>query len=156
MKRRRRSRTILLVVLLVLVGIQFLPVDRSVPDYDESGDFITMVSPPQDVRIILEVACYDCHSYESRYPWYAYIQPFSGWIQSSHIDHGREELNFSTWGSYDFGRQDHKLEECAELVGNSSMPLSSYLWMHGDARLTDDQRDRMAEWFEGQRTGMGD
>lgn len=145
-----------MVILLLLVVIQFIPVDRSVPEYDPDRDLIAMANPPSEVGHLLKVACYDCHSYNTRYPWYSYIAPVSLWIQSSHIDHGREEMNFSLWGTYDADDQDHVLEECAEMVSSGSMPLNSYLWVHGDARLTDAQRDMMAEWFEGLRTGYGD
>ena len=138
MKKRSRFRTILLVLLLVLVLIQFIPVDRSTPEYDSTKDFIAMTAPPDEIGHLLKVACYDCHSYNVRYPWYSYVSPFSIWIQKKHIDHGREHLNFSIWGTYDADKQDHKLEECVEMVEEKAMPLNSYLWMHSPMQsLTD-------------------
>ena len=157
MRQRRRKKTlrlILLVLLLIFIVIQLIPVDRSVPDYDPAQDFLAQVNADQEIATLIRNACYDCHSYETEYPWYAYVAPVSKWIQG-HIDHGRDECNFSLWGTFDAKRKDHKLEECAELVSEGSMPLSSYtnLGMHPEARLTDTQRTMLAEWFEGLRAG---
>ena len=69
-----------------------------------------------------------------------------------HIDHGRDELNFSEFGSYTQRRADHKLEEAAEYILNEEMPLPSFTWAHAEARLTDEQRQFLADWFEEQRT----
>ena len=151
-RRKRPLRLVLLVILLILLVIQFIPVDRSVPEYDASQDFFAQVSATDEIRTLIKDACYNCHSYETEYPWYAYVAPLAGWIQG-HIDHGREECNFSIWGTYDADRADHKLEECAELVESGSMPLSSYtrMGMHPEARLTDAQRQMLVAWFEGLR-----
>ena len=145
MKKKRILRMIVLVLLLVAVLIQFIPVDRSVPDVDPSKDLLAMHEAPSGVVNILKDACYDCHSHKTRYPWYSYIAPVSMWLQG-HVDHGKEHLNFSEWGDYDADRRDHKLEEIAEEVEEKYMPLNSYTWGHPDARLSDEQRAELVAW----------
>lgn len=141
----------LTVLLIIFVGLQFFQIDKVNPDSDPNLDFINRTNPPEHIKGMLKTACYDCHSYQTKYPAYTYIQPLAWWIKD-HIDHGRGELNFSKWGEYSTNRADHKLEEAAEYTLNEEMPLPSYTYAHGDARLTDTQRKELADWFEQQRT----
>ena len=73
---------------------------------------------------LLESACYDCHSYKTKYQWYSNIAPVSWWL-GHNVEEGREHLNFSTWGNYPTEKAEHKLEECAEEVDEGEMPLNS-------------------------------
>ena len=141
------AKKILLGVLAVFVILQFFQIDKTNPEYDAANDFMNIHPPSDEVAEILKTACYDCHSYETKYPWYTYTQPLAWWIKD-HIDHGRDELNFSEFGNYNPRRADHKIEEGIELVEEEEMPLPSYTWAHGDARLTDEQRDVLISWFE--------
>lgn len=75
-------------------------------------------------------ACFDCHSNETVWPWYSNVAPVS-WLVQRDVDEGREELNYSEWNSSQEG------EESAETVREGSMPPSSYLLTHPEARLTD-------------------
>ena len=152
MGKKKLVRLILLVLLLAVVVLQFIPVDRSVPEYDATKDFFSVVNAPAEMQSLIKAACYDCHSYETVYPWYAYVAPVSGWIQG-HIDHGREECNFSEWGTYSAKKSDHKLEEAVELVKDGEMPLKSFtrFGMHSEANLTDEQRESLAVWLESLR-----
>lgn len=96
-----------------LLGIiflaQFFQISKTNPEIVAEKDFITMTQPDDDIKKILKAACYDCHSHETRYPWYTYIVPLNYWIKN-HIDNGRKKLNFSTWGDYTDKKADHKLE----------------------------------------------
>lgn len=143
----------LLILLLLFVIIQFLGVDRTVPEYDTNADFLTMYNPPSDIESIFQSACYDCHSYETTYPWYSNVQPVAWWLQG-HINEGRDEMNFSRWSEYSHGDADHLLEEMAEVVDEEEMPLPSYTWAHSDARLTDQQREILTEWVADLRTSL--
>ncbi|MCA6075324.1 heme-binding domain-containing protein [Fulvivirga sedimenti] len=140
-------RKILLVLLVALIVIQFIPIDTDVPEVEASKDFIAMTNPPQEVSIILKQACYDCHSYETVYPWYSNIAPVKFWLKD-HINDGRKHLNFSEWGNYETKRQNHKLEELMEEVGEGEMPLDSYTWTHEEARLTQDQVNSLVSWVK--------
>ena len=134
--------------LIFIFGIiQFIRIDKTNPKVEKSKDLISIYEPSAEVEGILRTACYDCHSYETTYPWYSNIAPVSWWLKH-HIDEGREELNFSIWGDYTEEKANHKLHECAEEVERGKMPLPSYLYTHGDAELTGDQQDVLADWFE--------
>lgn len=139
-------KKILLGILIVVIAIQFFPIDKTNPPVRQEDDFIQLTDPPEQIAAILRNSCYDCHSNETVYPWYTSVAPISWWIRE-HIDHGREEMNFSTWGEYDAEKKDHKLEEAVEMVEESEMPLPSYLWVHRSADLDEQQRKELAEWF---------
>ena len=143
-----------MILLLILVVMQFIPVDRNVPVVDPVTDFVSVEHPPQAVAQLLRDACYDCHSYETEYPWYSYVAPVSLWLQN-HVTVGRKELNFSIWGTYSPKRKDHKMEEAIELVKEREMPLASFTWMHPEARLTDDQRAEITEYLQRAWVRMG-
>lgn len=144
---------IILGLVAVLVVIQFFQIDKVQPEADPKVDFISLEQPPQEVENLLRSACYDCHSYESEYPWYTNIQPVAWWIDY-HIDHSQEYLNFSEWGNYTYRRADHKAEEVIEYVENKEMPLPSYRIMHPEARLSDDQRQVLMDYFVALRADM--
>lgn len=139
-------KKILLGLAVILAAIQFIPVDRSVPDYAVEQDFFATVDVPQQMAVQIKNACYDCHSYESKYPWYADLAPVSFWIQG-HINGGRQHLNFSTWASLSNDKKKHKLEECFEEIQEGSMPMQSYVNMHPEAALTQQEQEALAMWF---------
>lgn len=143
----------LLILLVIFIVIQFFGIDKSVPEYDESGDFLSVYEPPAQVEEIFRTACYDCHSYATVYPWYSNIQPVGWWLQD-HIEHGRDEMNLSLWEDYSVGDADHLLEEMVEMVGEEEMPLPSYTWAHADARLTDEQREELTTWVGNLRESL--
>lgn len=143
----KKVKTILLGIIGVLLVIQLFQIDKTNPPVRLEEDFIQIKQPPENIENLLRTACYDCHSHETKYPWYTSVAPISWWIRH-HIDEGREHLNFSTWAQYDADRQDHKLEECEEEVREGEMPLDSYTWVHGEAQLTDQQRQVLADWFK--------
>lgn len=149
------SSKILLGLALLLIVLQFFGPDTSVPEYDGSKDFLTIHQPPQKISAIIQSACYDCHSYQTNYPWYSSIVPVSWWLQD-HIDEGRDEFNLSLWADYPAERADHKLEEAVELVDEEEMPLPSYTWIHSDARLSDQERRELSEWFTSLRDELQD
>lgn len=146
-------KKILLGLAVVFVILQFFRIDKENPAADPSLDFMTLTNPPAEVATILKTACYDCHSHKTEYPWYTNVAPLSWWI-ADHINHGRGELNFSEWANYSYKRADHKLEEGVEMVEDHEMPLPSYTWAHGDARLSDEQRELLIDWFSDLRSEM--
>ena len=96
------------------------------------------------VARILRRACADCHSHETTWPWYSKISPISWWV-ARHVDKGRAKLNFSDWS----GADPDQLEEISTSIAKNKMPLSSYLLMHPDARLSQADRDILAGWADG-------
>ena len=132
-------------IAIVIIIIQFFQIDKSEIDFDRSKDLLVNENVPSEVKQILKQACYDCHSYETTYPWYTNIAPFSWWI-GEHIEEGREHLNFSEWANFSVKKKKHKLDELLEEVGEGEMPLASYTWAHSEARLTAEQKEALLTW----------
>jgi hypothetical protein len=144
-------RRILLGLIVVLVIIQFIRPSRNIsPEPPGPNDFATLYTPPAGVRTVLEHACYDCHSNNTRYPWYANVQPI-GWWLANHVNEGKRELNFSEFGTYTLKRKSRKLDAISDQVSNREMPLKSYTWIHADARLTDEQVNAVSAWMDALR-----
>lgn len=146
-------KKILIALLVVLVVLQFFQIDKTNPAVDESKDFLKTQNTPEEIASIIKTSCYDCHSNESKYPWYSNVQP-AGWFLKDHIDEGRRELNFSTFTDYELKRQDHKLEECIEYIEKDEMPLGSYTLVHREAALTEAQKNTLIEYFKSVRTKL--
>lgn len=144
------KKKILLTLLAILIIIQFIRPARNVSNTVPATDITKVYSVPGNVQQILKVSCNDCHSSNTIYPWYTNIQPVGWWMQK-HVNDGKKELNFSEFGSYTPKRQAHKLEEVGEQVKGGHMPINSYLWVHTDAKLSDEQKMAVVEWAEGLR-----
>lgn len=144
------KKRILIILFLILVLIQFIPALPEDKPLVKGQSFTEVYEVPMEIEHILSTACYDCHSGTVRWPWYSRVAPLSFWI-GHHVEEGTEHLDFSNWADYDAGRADHKLEEIAEEVAEGEMPLESYTWMHAEARLTSEQRERLVKFINGLR-----
>lgn len=153
--KKSKSKKIILLLFIVFILMQFFRIDKTTPEIEASKDFISINSPSNEVKTLIMSACYDCHSYETKYPWYSEIAPVSWWTKH-HVDEGREELNFSNWGDYSPKKVDHKLEECAEEVEEGEMPLSSYTITHGEAKLSKEQKETLETYFKSLRDFSSD
>jgi hypothetical protein len=140
-----RIKKILLAILIVLIVIQFIQPARNKNGQVLATDISKMVSLPQHVQAILKTACYDCHSNNTIYPWYTNIQPV-GWMMARHIKEGKEELNFSEFGSYASRRQLSKLKAIGNSIQDDDMPLASYTFIHKNARLTNEEKALIINW----------
>lgn len=108
-------------------------------------DLAHTVPVPAGVQQLLNQACYDCHSNQTAYPWYSYLQPFAWW-QKRHVTEGKQQLNFTTFGTYSHRRQASKLKAIAGTLNDGSMPLPSYTWVHPAARLSSAEKQTLAGW----------
>ena len=149
----RRIRKWLLILLIAFILIQFIQPTRNKSGQVLATDMAAMYKIPDTVQAVLKVACYDCHSNNTNYPWYTYLQPV-GWMLANHIRHGKKELNFNEFGSYTARRQRSKLKAIANQVKDGEMPLNSYTLMHKDARLTREQKQLIIEWVQKTKDGL--
>lgn len=142
----RRAKKILLTLLIVFITIQFIQPAHNKSEQVLSTDFAKTYSVPDSIQLILKKACYDCHSNSSSYPWYSNIQPVA-WMMARHISKGKENLNFSDFGSYSGRRQISKLKDIANQIKDDEMPIASYKLMHPDARLSQAEKKMIIDWI---------
>ena len=120
----------------LLVALQLVRYGRSHTNPPVTGE------PPWDApetRRLAKQACFDCHSNETEWPLYASVAPVS-WLVQYDVDEGRAALNFSEWS-----RPQEEAEEAADEVMEGEMPPAVYTLMHAHARLSDAERDRLAQ-----------
>jgi hypothetical protein len=141
---KRILRFVLIGLGVLFVAIQFLAVERTNPPVTE------LVDAPEEVLTTLRRSCWDCHSYETDWPWYAYVAPMKLRV-SQHVWMGREHVNFTEWDSYDAEELDEAYEDIAKVIDRGRMPLKDYLLVHRNANLTTSDRKRLVSWAESAR-----
>lgn len=131
MTTTRKLGAVLVALAAVLVAAQFVPYGRQ--HVNPPDRLVTSFDSPATDDLARR-ACFDCHSNQTRWPWYASIAPVS-WRIQKHVDEGREKLNFSA-----FDPANEKVADAAGEAGESvtkgEMPPRDYLLMHPEARLT--------------------
>lgn len=134
---------------LFAIGIilQFFQIDKTNPAVNQGMDFTQIKKMPESTAKLLRNACYDCHSNETKYPWYTNIQPVA-WLVKEHIDDGRKHINFSTFATYSPEKQVRKIEESIEEIEKGGMPLESYLLVHSEAKLSDGQKQELLNFLK--------
>jgi hypothetical protein len=126
---------------------QFTNPTRTNRPVSPGDDLSATNAPPAEIAQLLRGACYNCHSDETQWPWYSRVAPVSWWVVD-HVNSGRKRLNFSEWPHQDSQRAARKWNRISEEVSSGDMPLPSYTWVHPEARLTVEQRARLAKWAE--------
>ena len=140
-------KKILLGLLVLLIFIQFWHPARNKSEQVMSNDIAKTVLVPEQVQGILEKSCYNCHSNNTDYPWYAYIQPLH-WYLNDHIEAGKAELNFNEFDSSSSRRKLNKLRAIANSIEDGTMPLPSYTLLHGNAVLSETEKALLMSWIE--------
>lgn len=140
-------KRILLILLVVLIVIQFFKPKRNLSDQLSPNDISLHYNVPADVKSILAKACNDCHSNNTKYPWYANIQPVAWWLDG-HIKDGKRGLNFSEFYTYRINKQYRRMQGIADLVKKDEMPLGSYTIIHKDAILNNGEKTALIAWAQ--------
>ena len=144
-----------LLLLIALVGVQFYrPQKNSSSQTPGPEDFLVKHNAPTEVRRLFSVACYDCHSNNTRYPWYAEIQPL-GWWLAKHVDEGRDGLDLSSLGEAPAKKQAKRIDAMIDVISDHSMPLPSYTWIHRDAVLDASRIKLLNDWLGQVREKLG-
>lgn len=138
-------KKILLILLVLIVIAQFFGPEKNQGDLASVQPFLDETNPPETVKAILKESCYDCHSDVTRYPWYNKITPVNYWL-AEHVNDGKKHFNFSNWVGNSTKRKDNKMEELIEMVEEKEMPLESYIVVHQEAKLSDDQIKAIVDW----------
>ena len=142
-------------LLIVLIAIQFIPTEKNInlTASATANDISKAMPVSDDIKTILKTSCYDCHSNNSVYPWYASIQPVAWWL-NDHIEEGQKEINFNEFASYSLRRQYKKLGEIIEQVKEDEMPLNSYRLIHRNAILSEPQKLSLSNWANALKNSM--
>jgi Haem-binding domain len=137
-------RSVVGALVLLFGGLQFMGPARINPAVSPARTLHAKVPIPEDVHAVLSRSCWNCHSRETVWPWYAYVAPIS-WRVIGHVNEGREHLDFTNW--------DHSPEEGVDLldevctqVKRGTMPLREYTWMHWNAVLDPKEVTRLCAW----------
>ncbi len=146
-------KILLLVLLAAFIVIQFIRPPRNVSDGTMPDDISAKFKISEDVKTELRNSCYDCHSNNTRYPWYAEVQPI-GWLLDKDLRDGKRHLNFSEFNTYALRRQYIKLGQIADQVSEQEMPLPIYTVIHTDAKLAPERRAKLVGWANAMRDSM--
>jgi len=138
---------------VLAVGAQFVGPAKTNPSADPAQSVFARLETPSAVKATLERACNDCHSNNTRWPWYTSVAPVSWWT-IDHVNQGRSHLNFSAWGQLRPQDAASLLGEICEEVESAGMPLPSYLRMHSEARLSLEDRKGVCLWAVAQRNKL--
>lgn len=129
----------------MFAGLQFTSPARTNLPINESHTLQAVTNISKDVSEIFARSCNDCHSNQTNWVWYTNIAPVS-WFTVNHVNEGREELNFSEWGTYGDKIKETRLNAICYLVENKKMPLDSYLLLHSEAKLSSDDIKKVCDW----------
>jgi hypothetical protein len=124
---------------------QFVRPARTNPVAGPARSLLQIRPIPAHVASALDRACRDCHSNDTRWPWYSQVAPVS-WFVIDHVNHGRSHFNYSDWSRYDAEESRRLLAAVCRLTREEEMPLSSYTWMHRQARLSAADIEAICNW----------
>lgn len=147
--RRIITRTIIIVI-VVFAGIQLIRPARTNPPIDPARTIEARTQMPEEVGMLFDMSCSDCHSYETKWPWYSKVAPVS-WLIWDDVQEGRSALNLSDWAQYDPRKEKEKLGNIEKMVSRGKMPLWQYRLMHREARLSPDDVKLLVEWTRAER-----
>jgi hypothetical protein len=133
--------------LLVLLGIQFIPIKKTNPIITQD------IQAPAEVKSILRTSCYNCHSNETKWPWYSNFAPVS-WMIINDVSDARNKMNFSNWNKISFEKQEELKKDIWDEVRQEDMPPTLYTYVHPESKLDLLQKNIIKKWITG--TGIGD
>jgi len=145
-----RAKKVAMAAAAMFLGLQAIPVDRSNPPVNSSRTIFASEALPAKVEMVLRRSCQDCHSNQTRWPWYSYVAPMS-WIVAHDVHAARRQMNFSEWAGYSDKKLEERLDGICEQVVNGDMPEGKYALVRRRARVTEDERAAICQWVERSR-----
>jgi hypothetical protein len=141
-----KKRKIGVLIIILIVVLQLIQPTQNRSEGLGDADISKVLDLPEGLHNTLVTKCYDCHSNNTRYPWYFHVQPI-GWWLAAHVHEGKEHLNFSEWKNYSGEKAAHQLEELEEVTEEGSMPLKAYVILHPESELTEDEKQAILGWI---------
>ncbi|HUM96459.1 MAG TPA: heme-binding domain-containing protein [Chitinophagaceae bacterium] len=142
-----------LVLTVIFIVIQFFHPKKNIAEGPQPNYIGNHFPVPDNVKAIMAKACNDCHSNNTRYPWYSKIQPIDWWL-NKHVVEGKREINYDEFTNRSLRFQYHKMEETIEMIKDGKMPLNSYTWTHKDAKLTKEEKSNITNWAQSVQDSM--
>jgi hypothetical protein len=140
--------------LFVAFGILYLASQFLRPERENRPpDPKRQLTAPANVQAILDRSCADCHSNQTKWPWYSNVSPISWWLVD-HVKDGRNQINLSSFPTTPANRAAHKMEEVCEQVEKGEMPLREYLWLHPSAKLSEADKQTLCTWAKGEQARL--
>src|ERR1035441_9786449 len=156
---KKKLKWIFAALVAVFALLHLMKPARPNPPVAPGHDLMATNAPPPQIAALLHAACYNCHSYETKWPWYSHIAPVS-WLVAGDVKDGREKMNLSEWPRELPERAAKRLGRISEELGYKDMPPAKYTLMHPEARLTADQRQQLIHWADQEaarlKSGAGD
>jgi hypothetical protein len=143
----KKKRLIWYTLIGFVLLMQVFPADAPAVSSSNPNDLLRDSEIPVEIATMLRTACYDCHSMETKFPWYSYVAPVK-WLINRDTKEGRKELNFSNWNELSKMDQASLLDEISTEVLSGDMPMKIYPIMHADAKLSDVDRQKLSDWAE--------
>ena len=144
---KNKFKWIFAALVAVFALLQLMNPSRTNPPVTPGHDLMATNTPPPQIAALLHAACYDCHSDETKWPWYSHIAPVS-WLVAGDVKDGREKMNLSDWPHDRPERAAKRLERISEEAGYQNMPPAKYTLLHPEARLTAGQRQQLIHWAD--------
>mgnify|MGYP000221105032 FL=1 len=129
-----------IIIFIIIILLQIIQIEKTNPKSNPKLE----INAPKEIMNIFKRSCYDCHSNDTNWPWYSSIAPVS-WSVSSHVEDGRQWLNFSIWNSYTINEQNKKIKEIFRSI-YIAMPPSDYIYFHEESFLTKKERNLVRDW----------
>jgi hypothetical protein len=146
----RVVKWLLILVAVSFIGAQFYRPAKTNPAIDPSMTLEARMPPSPQVAQILDRSCKDCHSNETRWPWYSHVAPFS-WFVIDHVNKGRVDLNMSEWARYEKAEAANQLRNMCREARSGVMPLESYTMIHRGAVMSQDDIKVLCDWANAER-----
>ena len=147
---KKRWRTILLVLIALVVLCSFVHPFGNVKAVRSDAALLQGAEVPPAVMSTVQRSCIDCHSEQTKWPWYSHVAPMS-WLVESDVSEGRKNWNMSHWSEITPDERQDKLGGVASMVRNRKMPLPQYLFIHRNAKLSDADVDLLYQWARTER-----
>jgi heme-binding protein len=149
---KARVKTVTLAVTAFLVVIQIFQPRQTNPPVVPSRSLTAHVHVPEGIHSALMRACGDCHSNQTRWPWYSHIAPFS-WVITDDVNEGRRHMNFEDWEALESPKEanDRLIDICQE-VRQKGMPPFSYRIVQRNLRLKPQEIVSLCSWSQSFRT----
>ena len=144
---KRGIKLAALLIIAILIVLQFFQPEKNQGSISQESDLIVVASVPDSLSKILITSCYDCHSNRTEYPWYNRIFPVS-WYLYKHVSEGKEGLNLSEFGSLSKAEKIGALSDLYDAIEAGTMPLQSYMLIHRDARMSQEEIDALLDWAD--------